>query len=182
MILELKKILYFQLKLKTNMLKLWIPINILVLSLMTNLIGTLMLLKLILKCPRGCSFWESLILSILIQRFYIYFTLVSLKVFCFFCFQAWGGKCKVEHMNYFQSIIKKCLRICNVEIYSPFYLLDKITELKFKRILNDNSHPLYNQIIFSKRREGRLLSITTKTERHRKSFLPRAVRSVHKPT
>ena len=82
------------------------------------------------------------------------------------------------HAFYYQ----KCLRICNVEIYSPFYLLDKITDLKFKRILNDNSHPLYNQIIFSKRREGRLLSITTKTERHRKSFLPRAVRSVHKLT
>ena len=109
---------------------------------------------------------------------YLFYTSV-IESILLFCFQAWGGNCKVENMNYFQSIIKKCLRICNVEIYSPFYLLDKITDLKFQRILNDNSHPLYNQIIFSKRREGRLLSITTKTERHRKSFLPRAVRSVN---
>ena len=108
---------------------------------------------------------------------YLFYTSVIESVLLF-CFQAWGGNCKVEHMNYFQSIIKKCLRICNVDIYSPNFLLDKVTDLKFKRILNDNSHPLHNKIIFSKRRQGRLLSITTKTERHRKSFLPRAVRTV----
>ena len=109
---------------------------------------------------------------------YLFYTSV-IESILLFCFQAWGGNCKAEHMNYFQSIIKKCLRICNMEIYSPFDLLDKITDLKFKRILNDNSHPLFHHIIFSKRREGRLLSISTKTERHRRSFLPRAVRSVN---
>ena len=115
------------------------------------------------------------------KSLYLFYTSVIESILRL-CFQAWGGNCKVEHMNYFQSIIKKCLRICNVDIYSPNYLLDKITELKFKRILNDSSHPLFSKIIFSKRRQGRLLSITTKTERHRKSFLPRAVRTVFNQT
>ena len=109
---------------------------------------------------------------------YLFYTSVIESVLLF-CFQAWGGNCKIEHMNIFQLIIKKCLRICNVDIYSPNFLLDKVTDLKFRRILNDHSHPLHDKIIFSKRRQGRLLSITTKTERHRKSFLPRAVRTVY---
>ena len=73
--------------------------------------------------------------------------------------------------------MKKCLNICNVEFYSPLFLLDKVTILNIDRILKDNSHPLYSKILISKRKKVRLLSILTKTEGHRKIFLPRAIRT-----
>ena len=46
---------------------------------------------------------------------------------------------------------------------------------KFKRILRDPSHPLYNQIMFSNR-SGRILFLKTRKERYRMSFLPYAVK------
>ena len=94
-----------------------------------------------------------------------------------FCFHAWGGNIKADQLSCLQSTIKKCLSICGVEFYSVNTLLDKVTNVKINRVLKDMSHPLFSRVLFSKRRQGRLLSIKTKTERHRKSFLPRSVRN-----
>ena len=107
---------------------------------------------------------------------YLFYTSVIESVLLF-CIQAWGGNAKLDIINWIKSTMKKCLNICNVEFYSPLFLLDKVTILKIDRILKDNSHPLYSKILFSKRRQGRLLSISTKTERHWKSFLPWAIRT-----
>ncbi len=93
-----------------------------------------------------------------------------------FCFHAWGGNIKADQQSCLQSTIKKCLSICGVDFYSINTLLDKVTNVKINRVLKDRSHPLFSRVLFSKRRQGRLLSIKTKTERHRKSFLPRSVR------
>ena len=51
--------------------------------------------------------------------------------------------------------------------------------LHILRILKDNTHypPSNLEFCFSTRREGRLLSIRTKAERHLKSFMPRATRN-----
>ena len=102
-----------------------------------------------------------------------------LKAFCFFAFALGGGNCKASDMNSFFNIIKKSLRICNVDVYHPSTLLDKNTIHKMNRIIKDKSHPLFDRICFSKRKSGRLISIQTKTERHKKSFLPRAVRAIN---
>ena len=93
-----------------------------------------------------------------------------------FCFCAWGGNCKASDLNGIQSIIKKCLKICNVDVTSPIFLLEKVSIAKLHRIIDDPTHPLHPQIKLSKLRAGRLLSIPTKTERHKRSFLPRAIR------
>ena len=74
-----------------------------------------------------------------------------------FCFHAWGGNIKADQLSCLQSTIKKCLSICGVEFYSINTLLDKVTNVKINRVLKDMSHPL----LFSKRRQGRLLSIKT---------------------
>ena len=88
-----------------------------------------------------------------------------------------GRNIKADQLSCLQSTIKKCLSICGVEFYSINTLLDKVTNVKINRVLKDMSHPLFSRVLFSKRRQGRLLSIKTKTERHRKSFLPRSVRN-----
>ena len=68
--------------------------------------------------------------------------------------------------------------MCGVEVHHPDILLEKATMNKIKRIVKDSTHPLFDKIIFSTRKSGRLISVRTKTERHRKSFLPRAIRSI----
>ena len=95
-----------------------------------------------------------------------------------FCFCAWGGNCKAADMYSFFIFMKKSLRICNVDVYHPSTLLETITIHKINKIVKDQSHPLFNKICFSKRKSGRFISIKTKTERHRNSFLPRAIRAI----
>ena len=95
-----------------------------------------------------------------------------------FCFCAWGVIVRPLTWIHFLLSLKKSLRICNVDVYHPSTLLDKNTIHKMNRIIKDKSHPLFNRICFSKRKSGRLISIQTKTERHKKSFLPRAVRAI----
>ena len=81
-------------------------------------------------------------------------------------------------MNAFYSLIKKCLKMCKVEVYHPDCLLVKSTVNKINRIIKDPTHPLFPKITFSARKTGRFISIKTKTERHKKSFLPRAIRTI----
>ena len=95
-----------------------------------------------------------------------------------FCFCGWGGNIKVVNMNAFYSLIKKCLKMCKVEVYHPDCLLVKSTVNKINRIIKDPTHPLFPKITFSARKTGRFISIKTKTERHKKSFLPRAIRTI----
>ena len=81
-------------------------------------------------------------------------------------------------VNVNMSLMRKCLKMCEVEVYHPDSLLEKTTVNKINRIIKDSSHPLFSKITFSTRKNGRYISIKTKTERHRKSFLPRAIRTI----
>ena len=130
------------------------------------------------KCPEDYSFYGNWTSFTLILNFYICSIQVLLKVFCFFAFALRGVIVRPLTWIHFFVIIKKSLRICNVDVYHPSTLLDKNTIHKMNRIIKDNSHPLFDRICFSKRKSGRLISIQTKTERHKKSFLPRAVRAI----
>ena len=63
-----------------------------------------------------------------------------------FCFCAWGGNCKAADMYSFFIIMKRSLRICNVDVYHPSTLLETITIYKITRIIKDQSHPLFDKI------------------------------------
>ena len=121
-----------------------------------------------LKKTKQFSYWFKNIISFLHKCYWEYSAVL---------FPCLGGNIKADQVNHLQSTIKRCLSICGTELYSITFLLDKVTSSKFSRILKDNTHPLFLRISFSKRREGRLLSIRTKTERHLKSFIPRAIRN-----
>ena len=54
-------------------------------------------------------------------------------------------------------------------------MLTTFTEKKIIRICNDKSHPLFSQIMFSNR-SGRVILMRTRTERYKRSFLPRALK------
>ena len=130
------------------------------------------------RCHNACFVWESWIIFTLIRTFCFFFYSSVIESLLMFYFCGWGGNCKVVNMNSFFSLIKKCLKMCGVEVYHPDILLEKATLNKIQRIIKDSTHPLFTKITFSTRKSGRFISIKTKTERHRKSFLPRAIRSV----
>lgn len=95
-----------------------------------------------------------------------------------FCFCGWGGNCKVVNMNSLNSLMKKCLNMCGVEVYHPDFLLKKATN-KINRTIKDSTHSLFAKITFSTRKRGRCISIKTKTERHKKVFYPGLLELLH---
>ena len=54
-------------------------------------------------------------------------------------------------------------------------MLTIFTEKRIIRICNDENHPLFSQIMFSNR-SGRIILMRTRTERYKRSFLPRAIK------
>ena len=91
-----------------------------------------------------------------------------------FCIASWGGNCLEADRKNFERIIKRANRYTNplktfTELYEQ-YALRKLCAIK-----SDNSHPMSAQIVKSQRSD-RIISIMTKTERHRKSFLPSSIR------
>ena len=91
-----------------------------------------------------------------------------------FCIAAWGGNCLAVNKNEMNRVIRKAAKSTG-DIGDFDELLEKSTFRKISAIIDDKSHPLYPSITISER-SGRLISIRTKTERHRMSFLPTGIR------
>ena len=93
-----------------------------------------------------------------------------------FCMTGWAGNCGKKYKK-LDRLVKKASKytnsISNVDDLFRHNCLNKIT-----KIIKDSTHPLFNCLTFSKR-SNRLLSIPTKTERHRNSFLPHSVRLIN---
>ena len=98
------------------------------------------------------------------------------SLFCF-CINAWGGNLRARDKYKFNRVIKRSNKLANITGYKTFddWLLLS-SQRKLAVILKDSSHPLHSSIQTSPR-SGRLLHITTKTQRHLNSFLPYAVRN-----
>ena len=98
------------------------------------------------------------------------------SLFCF-CINAWGGNIRAKDKNKINRVIKRSNKLANITGYKTFddWLLLS-SQRKLAVILKDSSHPLHSSIQTSPR-SGRLLHITTKTQRHLNSFLPYAVRN-----
>ena len=92
-----------------------------------------------------------------------------------FCLIAWGGNTKQQDKTKIDRIIKKVNNITNVDNLYFNQLFRKLCKDKIEKIKEDQHHPLFHQIITSKRSK-RLLSLKTKRKRYRLSFLPSAIR------
>ena len=92
-----------------------------------------------------------------------------------FCIGAWGGNTTEKDFKKINRIVKCATKLTGIDqdTFEEIFISTCIN--KFKRILRDPSHPLYNQIMFSNR-SGRILFLKTRKERYRMSFLPYAVK------
>ena len=91
-----------------------------------------------------------------------------------FCISAWGGNCLAKDKRNLDKIIKRSKRNTH-EIMSFDELYAYSCTRNIIAILKDQTHPL-NCLIKISHRSNRPLSVKTRTERHRKSFLPSSVR------
>lgn len=95
-----------------------------------------------------------------------------------YCIAAWGGNIKKSEKIKIERVLKQCNKMledsCCRKSFDPIYAT--ICNQKLNKIMNDETHPLHNQIQFSCR-SNRLLHLPTKRQRHFDSFLPFAVRN-----
>ena len=94
-----------------------------------------------------------------------------------FCINAWGGNQRANDKAKMNRTIRnanKFLNNCNYNQVDDWLVLS--CRRKLNSILADTSHPI-NSFLRTSPRSGRLLHITTKTNRHFNSFLPLSVRN-----
>merc|ERR1711860_334066 len=76
------------------------------------------------------------------------------------------------------SVAKYASKITCSDQLSFDQILSKFTEKKIIKIMKDQTHPLNDSIQFSSR-SNRLIIMKTRTERYKKSFLPRAIKDLY---
>ena len=116
-----------------------------------------------------------------LNHFHVDKTLISLfyqavvQSLISFCICVWGGNANHKDISKICSVAKQASKMTGIVQLSFDAVLSIFTEKKIIRICNDKTHPLHSQITFSTR-SGRLILIRTRTERYKRSFLPRAVK------
>ena len=94
-----------------------------------------------------------------------------------FGISCWGGSITEWDKHRINRAIKKAEKIVGCELTSFNDLYRKNSLYKAMHIANDPSHPLYNDYLISGR-SGRFITIQSKTERYRKSFVPSTARKL----
>lgn len=95
----------------------------------------------------------------------------------FYAVVCWGGSVKVADMKRFNKLIRKAGSVVGEELDNMETVAEKRTLCRLRSIMHNVDHPLHNVVdelrsTFS----HRLTSLKCSTERHRKSFLPTAIR------
>ena len=95
-----------------------------------------------------------------------------------FCICIWGGNANSKAISKIDSVAKYASKITCSDQLSFDQILSKFTEKKIIKIMKDQTHPLNESVQFSSR-SNRLIIMKTRTERYKKSFLPRAVKDLY---
>ena len=106
----------------------------------------------------------------------MFFKSCMVSVLCF-CLAGWGGNTRKYWEDKINRLLKHANKMMNNTVFSNFqdYFVSCCND-KINKILRDESHPLHSEIQISKR-SGRLIHCKTKTERHRRSFIPFAIQN-----
>ena len=95
-----------------------------------------------------------------------------------FCICIWGGNANSKAISKIDSVAKYASKItCSDQLLFD-QILSKFTEKKIIKIMKDQTHPLNEFIQFSSR-SNRLIIMKTRTERYKRSFLPRAIKDLY---
>ena len=94
-----------------------------------------------------------------------------------YCLIAWDGNNAKLEENKINRLLKAANNMLNKSDYDTCDKMFKsLCNAKINKIIRDESHPLSNQIVFSKR-SGRTIHMKCRTSRYLNSLLPTAVRN-----
>lgn len=94
-----------------------------------------------------------------------------------FALVCWGSRLKVADSNRLNKLIRKAGDVIGVKLDSLESVMERRMLEKLQSILENTTHPLHQFLVQHRStRTGRLRLPTSKTERHRRSFLPVAIK------
>lgn len=94
-----------------------------------------------------------------------------------FALVCWGSRLKVADSNRLNKVIRKAGDVIGVKLDSLESVMERRMLEKLQSILENTTHPLHQFLVQHRStRTGRLRLPTSKTERHRRSFLPVAIK------
>ena len=94
-----------------------------------------------------------------------------------FAVVCWGSRLRVADANRLNKLIRKASDVVGVELDSLAAVSDRRMLSKVRMILQHVSHPLHNALVEQRSTfSQRLIAPKCTTERHRKSFLPVAIK------
>lgn len=89
----------------------------------------------------------------------------------------WGSRLRVSDTNRLNKLIRKASDVVGLKLESFTTVLERRMLFKLRSILDNSSHPLHNTLVSLRSTiSDRLLHPQCTTERHRKSFLPVAIK------
>ncbi|KAI4885738.1 hypothetical protein NFI96_000237 [Prochilodus magdalenae] len=89
----------------------------------------------------------------------------------------WGSRLRVADANRLNKLIRKASDVVGVELDSLMAVSERRTLSKLQTIMDNSSHPLYHTVMSHRSTfSARLIQPKCTTERHRRSFLPVAIR------
>ncbi|KAI4897881.1 hypothetical protein NFI96_029587, partial [Prochilodus magdalenae] len=89
----------------------------------------------------------------------------------------WGSRLRVADANRLNKLIHKASDVVGVELDSLMAVSERRTLSKLQTIMDNGSHPLYHTVMSHRSTfSARLIQPKCTTERHRRSFLPVAIR------
>ncbi|XDV29127.1 hypothetical protein PO909_032280 [Leuciscus waleckii] len=95
----------------------------------------------------------------------------------FFAVGCWGSCMTARDRNRLDKLVRKCVSVLGRRVDSVGDLLEGRMRSMMKSILRNRSHPLHDTVAAQQSsRSNRFLSMSCRTERFRRSFVPAAIR------
>ena len=93
-----------------------------------------------------------------------------------YCLICWGGNAKKVDVDRINEIIKKAGRVVGVCFAPVDSVYQELLDRKLKQVWEDDKHPLHSVLLGQGNASGRLRLPPLSTNRHRDSFIPRAIK------
>ena len=94
-----------------------------------------------------------------------------------YCLCAWGGNAMSKDIEKITSVIRQASRLIGEPLESFDQLYHRVIHSKLRKVQQDDTHPLHSIFIdATSKRSGRMLLPYAKTNRHKLSFVPQAMR------
>ena len=93
-----------------------------------------------------------------------------------YCLICWGGNLKITDIERLNDIIKRAERVVVVDLAPVDSFYQELLGRELSQVCKDAEHPLHDALFDRGSVRGRLRLPPLNTNRHRDSFIPRAIK------